>query len=47
MSLPTGSWRPNSLSRTVSPITHTALPARSSVSLKVRPAASCQLPAAK
>src|SRR5690606_36640877 len=40
-------WRPNSFSRTVSPTTHTALPERSSASVKVRPAASSQLPASK
>ena len=43
-SSPTGSMLPKSLLRTVSPITHTALPARSSASLNVRPFASTQLP---
>jgi hypothetical protein len=38
---------PNSSLRTVSPITHTALPARCSAGVKVRPSASSSCPAAK
>ena len=44
---PTGTRAPKSFRRTVSPSTQTALPERSSASVKVRPAASVQLPAVK
>ena len=47
MSLPIGLAAPNSSDRTVSPMTHTALPAFSPASVKARPAAIVQLPAAK
>ncbi len=47
MSLPTGFWVPNRLLRTVSPMTHTARPERSSVSLNSRPLTISQLPARK
>ncbi len=40
--MPTGSIRPNRSSRTVSPMMQTARPARTSPSLKLRPAASDQ-----
>ena len=47
MSLPTGFWAPNRLLRTDSPMTHTARPERSSVSVKSRPLTISQLPARK
>ena len=43
---PTASRPPKSSLRTVSPITHTAAPARSSASLKIRPLVICHLPVA-
>jgi len=47
MTLPTGLAAPNSLFRTVSPMTHTAAPDRSSASEKTRPDAIVQLAAVK
>ena len=44
---PTGLCASNSSLRTVAPMMHTALPARSSVALNSLPSASVQLPAVK
>src|ERR1700692_1969308 len=47
MRLPTGSALPNRFLRTVSPMTQTTFPARSSDSSNVLPLTRCQLPAVK